>query len=122
MKETPASAPPSEKPRPAGTHKVGARHARVRDLRVLNRVSEGLNSAPDVERALESTLSLVAELLGLRTGWVWLVDAGSGAFYSAAARNLPPYLLEAVRMTGEPCWCIQAFQAGRLKPENIGLL
>ncbi|HEX6508891.1 MAG TPA: GAF domain-containing sensor histidine kinase [Chloroflexota bacterium] len=95
---------------------------RTHELRILNAVAEALNSAPDVRQALERTLSLVAGLLGLRTGWVWLLDPDSGHFYSAAVQNLPPYLQEPVRMTGRPCWCIQQFQQGKLTAKNIDVL
>ena len=44
-----------------------------------NAIAEALNSAPDVQQALERTLALVAELLGLQTGWIWLLD-GTGEF------------------------------------------
>src|SRR5262249_38322240 len=95
---------------------------RERELQLLGRVAEALNSAADVEQALEQTLALVAELLGLETGWVWLRAPETDRFYSAAARSLPPYLQEPVRMTGEPCWCIESFRAGRLTPANIRLI
>jgi two-component system NarL family sensor kinase len=94
----------------------------ARELRILNAVAEALNSARDVREALERTLALVADLLGLETGWVWLLDPETRHFYSAAVQHLPPYLQEPVRMTGHSCWCIQAFQRGRLKPENIDVL
>ena len=94
----------------------------TRDLQILNAVAESLNSATDVRQALEQTLGLVAELLGLQTGWVWLMDRDTGRFYSAAAQNLPPYLQQPVRMTGKPCWCILSFQAGKLAPKNIDVL
>ena len=45
--------------------------AGTRDLRILNAVAEALNSALDVREALERTLALVADLLGLE-------PAGSG--------------------------------------------
>lgn len=96
--------------------------ARPRELAVINAVAEALNSTTDVRRALEQTLSLVADLLGLRTGWVWLVDPDTGQFYSAAVQNLPLYLREPVQMTGKPCWCIQTFQRGKLTPKNINVL
>jgi len=102
--------------------KSGGSSDRTRELRILNAVAEALNSTSDVRQALERTLSLVADSLGLRTGWVWLLDPDTKHFYSAAAQNLPPYLQEPVRMTGRPCWCIQAFQAGDLVPENIDVL
>jgi len=79
-------------------------------------------SAPDVQQALTRTLALVAELLGLPTGWVWLFDAETQQFYSAAVQNLPPYLQEPVRMTGSPCWCIKDFQQGHLTARNVGVL
>ena len=71
-----------------------------RELGILNAVAEALNSSPDVRQALERTLELVADLLGLRTGWVWLLDPETEQFYSAAGANLPPYLQEPVRMAG----------------------
>ena len=94
----------------------------IRELRILNAIAEALNSSPDVQQALERTLGLVADLLGLRTGWVWLRDAETGQFYNAAARNLPPYLQAPVRMTGHQCWCLEEFNAGALTPKNIDVL
>src|SRR5438034_7191371 len=101
----------------AGTGGHGAR-----ELRILNAIAEALNSAPDVQQALARTLALVAELLGLRTGWVWLLDPETRQFYSAAAQELPPYLKEPVRMTGSSCWCIRLFQQGKLTPTNVNLI
>jgi two-component system NarL family sensor kinase len=94
----------------------------IRELRILNAIAEALNSSPDVQRALERTLGLVADLLGLRTGWIWLMDAETGQFYNAAARNLPPYLQKPVRMTGRPCMCIDEFNDGALTPKNIDMI
>jgi two-component system NarL family sensor kinase len=65
---------------------------------------------------------MAADLLGLRTGWVWLLDLETDRFYNAAARDLPPYLQEPVRMTGRSCWCIEAFRAGELTPKDIDVL
>src|SRR5262249_57101352 len=83
---------------------------------------EALNSSSDVQQALTRTLALVADLLGLRTGWIWLLDAGTGQFYNAAAQNLPPYLQEPVRMAGRSCWCLDHFREGRLTPEHIDVI
>jgi len=94
-----------------------------RELAILNAVSEALNSSPDVRKALERTLSLVADLLGLRTGWVWLLDQETDRFYDAAERELPPYLQERVRMAGRRrCWCIDDFRDGELTPTNIDVM
>jgi two-component system NarL family sensor kinase len=94
----------------------------IRELRILNAIAEALNSSPDVQQALERTLGLVADLLGLRTGWIWLLDAETGQFYNAAARNLPPYLQAPLRMTGHHCSCIGEFREGALTPKNIDLI
>jgi two-component system NarL family sensor kinase len=94
-----------------------------RELGIVNAVAEALNSSPDVRQALERTLSLVADLLGLRTGWVWLMDQRTRRFYAAAERELPPYLQERVRMAGRRrCWCIDDFREGELTPTNIDVI
>jgi two-component system, NarL family, sensor kinase len=94
-----------------------------RELGILRAVAEALNSSPDVRQALERTLGLVADLLGLRTGWVWLVDQETGRFYDAVERELPPYLQERVRMAGRRnCWCIEGFRDGELLPTNIDVM
>jgi two-component system NarL family sensor kinase len=75
-----------------------------------------------VQEALERTLALVTDLFGLQTGWVWLLDRETGHIYSAAARNLPPYLQEPVRMSGGWCLCIEQFREGSLTPRNVDVM
>ena len=94
----------------------------TRALQVLREVAEALNSAPTEGRAAEEALSRVADLLGVETGWVWLRDPISDRFYSAAVRNLPPYLQEPVRMTGRSCWCLELFRKGQLTARNIDVV
>jgi two-component system NarL family sensor kinase len=104
-------------------HPAAAKRAdRARELAILYAIAEALNSAADVQQALTRTLALVADLLGLRTGWVWLLDPDSGQFYSATVQQLPPYLQEPVRMTGHPCWCIESFLDGELTPKNVDVM
>jgi two-component system NarL family sensor kinase len=98
------------------------RHDRPREVALLNAIAEALHSATDVQQALERTLGLVAGLLGLRTGWVWLVDPETGQFYVAAAQRLPPYLQEPVRMSGRWCLCTDWFRQGKLTPTNVNVL
>src|SRR6266545_2944470 len=94
----------------------------TRELSVLNSIAEALNSSTDVQQALQQTLALVAELLDLRTGWVWLLDTETQHFYLAASQNLPPFLMEPVRMSGQWCICTDAFGKGQLRPTNIEVL
>jgi len=94
----------------------------TRDLRILKDIAEALNGAVNVDQALRDVLARIADLLGLRTGWIWLIDPRTGRFYSATAQALPPFLRDPVRMTGNPCWCIEAFRWGRLTAGNIELI
>ena len=89
---------------------------------MLKTIAESLNGAANVGEALQATLEQVADLLGLSAGWIWLTDPATGRFYSAAARRLPPFLREPVRMTGKSCWCLQAFDRGELTAGNIDVM
>jgi two-component system, NarL family, sensor kinase len=93
-----------------------------RELEIVAAIAEELNSASTVQQALERTLDVIARELKLDTGWVWLLDPETGHIYSAAARNLPPYLQEPVRMTGSWCWCIEEFREGTLESRNIDVM
>src|SRR5438874_6979977 len=95
----------------------------ARELKIVGAIAEALNSSPSVQEALEKTLELVTSLLNLQTGWVWLVDAETHHMYSAAARNLPPYLEQPGRMSGESwCTCIGEFRDGTLTPRNVDII
>jgi two-component system, NarL family, sensor kinase len=96
--------------------------ATARDLRILKDIAETLNGASDVDQALQQSLALVVRLLGLRTGWVWLIDPQTGRFFSATSQDLPPFLSDPVRMTGRRCWCIDAFRSGELTAGNIDII
>src|SRR4028118_2117395 len=63
---------------------------RTHELAILNDVARALNASVDLPALLTRALEKVAELLGLRTGWVLLFDEGSGEPYLAAAQELPP--------------------------------
>src|ERR671917_2469408 len=65
---------------------------RNHELSVLNAIARELNRSVNLSEALEFTLSQVAELLGLRTGWIWLMNDSSSTPYLAASQNLPPAL------------------------------
>lgn len=89
---------------------------------MLKAIAEALNGAGNVSEALQTTLAQVASLLGLQAGWIWLTDPRSGRFYGAAARHLPPFLQEPMRMSGRSCWCLKAFRAGELTAGNIDVM
>src|SRR5918995_5897832 len=95
------------------------------ELSVLNAIARELNRSVDLGEALGFTLSQVAELLGLRTGWIWLVDEPSSVPYLAAARNLPPALAnDPGRMDGSGyCYCLHTYKKGDLDgAANVNVL
>ncbi len=87
---------------------------RNRDLAVLYAIAGNLNRKIDVHEALQEVLAQVTKLLGLQTGWVWLLDERDEP-YLAAAQSLPPYLADhPKRMTGY-CLCLETFLEGDLE-------
>jgi two-component system NarL family sensor kinase len=86
------------------------------ELSVLNAIARELNRSVNLGEALEFTLAQVAELLGLRTGWIWLMNEDSAEPYLAAAQNLPPALADDPRrMDGAGyCYCLDTYKRGDL--------
>ncbi|MCD6054281.1 MAG: sensor signal transduction histidine kinase, partial [Rubrobacteraceae bacterium] len=98
---------------------------RNHELSVLNEIARELNRSVELGEALGFTLSQVAELLGLRTAWIWLMDDSSPEPYLAAARNLPPALADdPSRMDGSGyCYCLDTYKRGDLEgAANVNVL
>jgi two-component system NarL family sensor kinase len=93
-----------------------------RELAILYAIAGHLNRKVDVHEALQEVLAQVTKLLGLQTGWVWLLNE-QGKPYLAAAQSLPPYLADhPKRMTGY-CLCLDTFLEGDLEgAANIDVL
>ncbi|MCH7611508.1 MAG: GAF domain-containing sensor histidine kinase [Chloroflexi bacterium] len=87
---------------------------RNRELGILNQIAQALNREVDLDRALDAALAQVAELLHLRTGWIWLLREGTDETYLAAAQNLPPGLADRPHRMEGPCYCLDTFRAGDL--------
>ncbi|MEZ4736388.1 MAG: GAF domain-containing sensor histidine kinase [Caldilineaceae bacterium] len=86
-----------------------------RELVILNNIAQALNRSVNLDEALQTTLAQVAALFDLQTGWVWLLNEKTNAFYLAAAQNLPPALADnPVRMEGW-CYCLESFEEGDLE-------
>ena len=95
------------------------------ELSVLNGIARELNRSVNLDQALRYALSQVADLLGLRTGWIWLLDPASPEPYLAAAQNLPPALAEEPRrMDGSGyCYCLDSYEKGDLEgAANVNVL
>ena len=88
---------------------------RNRELTILKEIAESLNATIELNQSLDVTLASVAEWLGLRTGWIWLLDPVSEEPILAAARDLPPGLADhPARMEGW-CYCLRTFRDGDLR-------
>jgi two-component system NarL family sensor kinase len=95
---------------------------RNRELSILNTIAADLNRETDLERTLAITLRHVAELCGLRTGWVWLLDA-TGEATLAASCNLPPALVSAPERMCGSCYCLDTYRSGAMDgPDNISIV
>ena len=95
----------------------------VRELVILNEIAQALNRSVALAAALQATLAQVAAHFGLHTGWIWLRNEESGAFYLAAAQNLPPALAKnPARMEGW-CYCLESFAEGDLaRAANVDVI
>ncbi|HYF65393.1 MAG TPA: GAF domain-containing sensor histidine kinase [Herpetosiphonaceae bacterium] len=96
---------------------------RNHELSILNSIAEALNRSVQLDEALQTVLAQVAELLHLRTGWVWLRRESDAESYLAAAYNLPPALAcNPAAMEGD-CYCLETFEEGDLSgAANINVI
>lgn len=109
----------------SGAQQIGDLGRLNHELSVLNGIARELNRSVNLDQALRYALSQVAELLGLRTGWIWLVNESSPEPYLAAAQNLPPALAdEPRRMDGSGyCYCLDTYRKGDLEgAANVNVL
>ena len=96
---------------------------RNRELAILNTIAQALNREVDLELTLRTALAQVADLLGLHTGWIWLLDEATGTPYLAAAQNLPPGLASAPERMEGSCYCLDSYVGGELpKAANINII
>lgn len=93
-----------------------------RDLAILYAIAGYLNHKVDVHEALQEVLARVTEMLGLRTGWVWLLNERNVP-YLAAAQALPPYLADHHERMSGSCLCLDTFLSGAMDTAaNIDVL
>lgn len=85
---------------------------RNRELSILNAIAQALNESFEVDEALRAALARVADLLGLHTGWIWLLDEETGESYLGAAQNLPPALTKNPRRMSGRCYCLDTYRKG----------
>jgi two-component system NarL family sensor kinase len=83
-------------------------------LTTLTALAQALSGPADLAESLEAALATVADVLGLETGWVWLLDE-SNEPRLAAARALPAALRDHPDAMHGDCYCLKTFRAGDLR-------
>jgi two-component system NarL family sensor kinase len=101
--------------KPEGPSDAELVEKRNRELAILNSIAQALNGSVDLDEALRAALAQVADLLGLQTGWIWLLREGTGESYLAAAQNLPPGLKNRPEAMEGTCYCLDTFRDGDLR-------
>lgn len=92
---------------------------RIAELTALNELAQTLNRALDLREALDAALPSIVEIMGLRSGWVFLRDE-TGAFKLAARHDLPPAISYPGPAWASECSCQELCVAGKLhKAVNI---
>ena len=84
------------------------------ELTTLTALAQALSGTADLTASLEAALATVADVLGLETGWVWLLDE-SNEPRLAASRALPPALRDHPDAMHGDCYCLKTFRAGDLR-------
>jgi two-component system NarL family sensor kinase len=84
------------------------------ELATLTALAQALSGPANLTDSLEAALTTVADVLGLETGWVWLLDE-SGEPRLAAARALPEALRDHPDAMHGDCYCLKTFGAGDLR-------
>lgn len=89
---------------------------RIQELQTLKVIAETLNQCNELDAMLSEVLKELLQIIGLETGWIFLIDE-KGNYTLAADYQLPPGLnwkQKAPMCEGE-CWCLDKYNDGRLK-------
>jgi sigma-B regulation protein RsbU (phosphoserine phosphatase) len=93
----------------------------IKNLTTLNKIAETLNQAVDVRTVLDSALARLLDLMGLDTGWIFLLDQTSQnrwfgkGYILVAHHNLPPAMaLDKAQAWKGNCDCQSLCQKGQL--------
>ena len=94
-----------------------------RELVDLNAIARVLNQSTELEETMQATLVQVAELLGLKTGWIFLLDEAQGEMYLAASLNLPPALIHNPQRMEGRCYCLDIYLDGDMtEAANVNVI
>lgn len=113
-------APAAGDRRPASLRRMDVPR-RLRELETLNAIGDVLNREPSFRVALQESLELLVELVGVSTGWVFLATLEHGdphysSFSLAAGTGLPSGLAagDCAPLRGGGCECMGRFRRSEL--------
>jgi GAF domain-containing protein len=86
---------------------------RIAELSTLNELAQTLNRALDLREALDAALPQIVDIMGLRTGWIFLRDEAN-AFKLAARHELPPAITYPGPAWSGDCDCQDLCNEGKL--------
>ncbi|MCB0630328.1 MAG: LuxR C-terminal-related transcriptional regulator [Saprospiraceae bacterium] len=89
-------------------------HQENKELKIINAIAHQLNREVGLQAALKNSLQHTVELLGLNTGWIWLVHQQTQSVYLAASHNLPPAFTQQPEKLSGWCWCIEKYLTDRM--------
>lgn len=96
------------------SHTTAQLRRRNRELSILNAIAQALNREVDLSSALQTVLGQAADLLDLKTGWIWLLHEETEEAYLAASQNLPPGLANDPGQMEGSCYCLDTYRSGDL--------
>ena len=94
-----------------------------RQIEALRRVSAAIAERADLPSLMASALEVVCDLLGLHSGWVYLLDEETEEPTLLTSQRLPPVSISEPERWSGFCWCIQSLI--EQNPEgaaNVGVL
>ncbi|GAB4199000.1 MAG: SpoIIE family protein phosphatase [Roseiflexaceae bacterium] len=89
---------------------------RVAELTILNELSQTVNRADDMREMLEAAVRQIVELMGLRSGWIFLREDAEG-FRLIARHDLPPAINYPGPAWEDGCSCQELCLEGKLAKE-----
>lgn len=103
------------------SHEMTTQHELIADLQTLNEISLILNQSADMQSALNDSLAKLVDLMGLETGWIFMLDPvanerwhGRG-FRLIAHHNLPPTMAATNEVAwNKTCDCQKLYLVGDL--------
>lgn len=77
----------------------------------LYEIARHLNKEYSLPSALNRALETTVEILGVKTGWIWLTEPDNKSVYLAASYKLPPALSNHPERLSGQCYCIKQYLA-----------